>query len=181
LKQLVFLYLILCILVKTSIAQERGAKGRSNAVSAGVDIPIGSFSHTHSVGIGLEYSLSNHRYGYMDTLPEKPFALTVNAGADHYFGKKEMVGIYPYEYPDYSYLHICGGIIYHANRKTNLQFMAGPALGFYSGNAAIGFEINLGSSYYLKKRIAITPEIILMKISHADPLWVGSLRGSWSF
>jgi hypothetical protein len=155
--------------------------GKQHAVSPGVDIPLGNFSSTHIIGVATNYSWSDHRFGQMDVKPVKPFGFTANAGVACYFGKKETVSGYPYDYPGYIFIHIYGGAIYNPWRKANISLTAGPALGIYNGHTQFNIGSVLEGSYFIKEKIAISPGIIFMKESGADPLWAASLKATMAF
>jgi len=155
--------------------------GKQQTVSLGADIPIGNFSFTHIIGVATNYSWCNHRFGRMDVKPVKPFGFTANAGVAYYFGKKEKVSGYPYDYPGHIFLHSFAGAIYNPWRKANISLTAGPALGIYNGNMQFNIGSRLEGSYYLSEKIAITPGIMMMKGSGADLLWTASLITTYAF
>jgi hypothetical protein len=155
--------------------------GKNNSISAGIGIPFSEFSSTHSIGFGIDYSWSNHRYGLINEITVNPVGFTVNVGADYYFGKKETIGPYNYNYSNYTYLHTYGGIIYNPCNKVNISLTAGPALGIYSGHSQFNFGVDLKGSYYLNKNISITPAISFMKESKSDPLWAMAIQAGFSF
>jgi hypothetical protein len=155
--------------------------GKEYTISIGANIPLGNFLSTHILGVAANYSWSNHRFGSMDVKPVKPFGFIANAGAAFYFGKKETVSGYPYDYPGYFYLNIYGGVIYNPWRKANISLTAGPALGIYNGNTQFNIGSSLEGSYYINEKIAITPGIIFMKESGANPLWAASLKATMAF
>ena len=157
---------------------ESTGKGYSNIISGGADLPVGVFSDTHSFGIGADYSWSNHRFGSMKGNSKKPIGLILNGGADYYFGKEENYG---YKYKGYTWLQGYAGLIMNPDKKGELSFLAGPALGIYAGKSNLGFGVNLRGSYYVNDMIAITPAILYMKRSNADALWAGTIRASLSF
>jgi hypothetical protein len=174
----------LFISAKAQLIENTGknqAKGKSNSVSGSIDIPFGDFFATHGLGTGVNYSWSNHRYGQMMSAPTNPIGFTFNIDAEYYFGKKESIGLFNYDYSGYTYLHAYGGGIYNFSGRGNISLTAGPALGLYSGHSQFNFGADLSGSYYFNKRIAITPVIIFMKESGSDPLWSGSVRAGFSF
>ena len=185
-KALCLLLIIGCLFTKAvaqqkEIIAEQQANGKSNSISAGINIPFGKFSSTHRYGFGLDYSWSHHRYGRMNETPLKLLGFTFNVGADYYIGKKENTGYAPYTYNDYTYLHSYAGVIYNAGKKTNISLTAGPALGLYAGHSQFNLGVNLTGSYYLTKNIAIAPAIMLMKESDSNPLWAGAVRIVYCF
>jgi hypothetical protein len=156
-------------------------QGKKFAVSAGIDIPAGEFPQTHSFGGGGDLSWSNHRFGMMKKKPVKLIGFTANAGIDHYFGRNRTVSTYQINYGDFTYLHVYGGAIYNPCKKGNIQLTAGSGAGLIDGIIEFWWGVNLTGSYYINEKIAITPGIIFMKQSIADPLIAGILRASWSF
>lgn len=188
-KRLLFIFLLFgCMTIgKYAHGQTQRPKkhnhpsGKQHTVSMGANIPLGNFSSTNIIGIAANYSWSDHRFGGMDVKPVKPFGFTANAGLAYYFGKKETVSGYPYDYPGYIFVHIYGGVIYNPWRKANISLTAGPALGIYNGNTQFNMVVNLAGSYYFKEKIALSPGIIFMKESGAGPLWAVSLKATMAF
>lgn len=155
--------------------------GKQNSISLGANLPLGNFSSTHFSGIAINYSWSNHRFDVMDVKPVKPFGFTANTGLACYFGEKETVSSYQYKYPGYIFIHTYAGTIYNAWRNANISLTAGPALGIYNGNTQFNIGSILEGSYFIKEKIAITPGIIFMKESGANPLWSASLKATLAF
>jgi hypothetical protein len=155
--------------------------GKVNAVSLGAGLPLGNFSSTHMIGVATNYSWSDHRFGGMDVKPVKPFGFTANGGVAYYFGKKETVSGYTYDYHRYIFIHAYAGVIYNPWRNGNIMLTAGPALGIYNGHTQFNIGSCLEGSYYITDKIAITPGIIFMKEHRADPLWTTSLKATMAF
>jgi len=163
------------------VAAQNYTNGKDNAASFGINIPVGEFSKTHFAGIALDYSWSHHRFGSLKALPKMLIGFTANGGIDYYFGKKETIAGYEYRYGGDIYFHLFGGAIYNPCKKGNITLTAGPTLGIYKGRADAGFGINIGGSYSLTDKIAITPGIICLKHNDAASLWVAAVRGTYSF
>ena len=188
-KRLLFIFLLFGFMTigKYAIGQSQKPNkhnhpsGKQYTVSLAANIPLGNFSSTHSIGIEANHSWSNHRFGKMDVKPLKPFGFTANAGFAWFFGKNETVSGYPYDYSGYIFLQAYGGAIYNPWRRANICLTAGPALSIYNGNAEFNIGSSLEGSYYIKEKIAITPGIIIMKESGADPLWAASLKATMAF
>lgn len=149
-------------------------KGSEHCISLSILRPIADFSSTHFGGIAAGYEPSNHWFGLFK---RKHIAFTYNGGLACYFGKKEKVSGYPYKYPCYFFLHAFGGVLYNPVRKLDFTLTAGPALSIYNGNKRFNIGSKLEGTYYFKNRFAVSPGIVLMKDSHADPLWAVSIRG----
>src|SRR5687768_7588299 len=114
-KKKIFLLIPCFFLVFSCMAQDDKNQinsGVSNNIGAGISFPLGDFSNSHSFGISLNYAWSNDRYGKMTAKPIKPIGFTFNVGVDHYFGKSES-GPYPYDQPNYTYIHAYGGIMHN--------------------------------------------------------------------
>jgi hypothetical protein len=188
-KKILFIILLCaCVtLANISIGQSQSPKknnhpsGKQHTMSIGANIPIGNFSSTHSMGAGANYSWSYHRFGGMDVRPVQPFGFTANAGGAYYFGKKEMVSGYSYDYPPFIVFHVWAGAIYNPWRKGNISLTAGPALRIYNGNTQFNIGSKLELNYYFHEKIAITPCLIFMKESGSDPLWAVSLKATMAF
>jgi len=175
------------MIADTAIGQSQRPKkhnhpsGKQHSVSIGAVIPLGNFSSTHSIGVASNYSWSDHRFGGMDVKPVKPFGFTANSGVEYYFGKKETVSGYTYDYHRYIFLHAYAGAVYNPWRKANIILTAGPALGIYNGHKQFNIGSCLEGSYYIRAKIAVTPGIIFMKESDADALWAASLKATMTF
>jgi hypothetical protein len=155
--------------------------GQQYGVSIGANLPLGNFSSTHIIGIEINHSWCNHRFGQMEVKPVKPIGFIGEVGAAYYFGKKEKVSGYSYNYPRYIFIHAFAGAIYNPWKKGNINLKIGPAAGIYNGHTQFNIGSSLEGNYYLTKIIAITPAIILMKESGADVIWAVSLKATWAF
>ena len=181
--------LLVCLLASlTAITQTNNDKkkivptGYSKTVSAGINITIPEFSQTHSFGAGISFSWSKHRFGLMEKKPTKAFGFIADGGIDYYFGKKETVSGYPYQYNGFTYIHTYGGVIYNCCNRGNINLTTGPALGLEDGFTTFFLGVNLCGAYYIKEKIAITPGIIFMKDPRGpDPLLSCSIKASFAF
>jgi hypothetical protein len=157
--------------------------GKNQALSVGLDIPVGDFFHTHWMGAGADYSWSNNRLGVLEIMPVKLLGFIANGGVDYYFGKKEIISSYPYKYPGYLYLHTYAGVICNPGKKTNIYLTAGPAISFYDGNVALAYGVNLAGSVYIfhNQKIAVTPGINFIKEKNADLIGSAFLKATLAF
>lgn len=149
------------------------SKDSDAGISVSVHVPVGSFSSTHIIGIGAEYSPASH---IIHQLKQKRLAFTYNGGLAYYLGKKETVSSYPYKYPGYFFIHAFAGILYNPVKGGSIILTAGPALGIYNGNTQFNLGSKLEASYYISKNIAIGPGIIMMKEPGANPLWAATFK-----
>jgi len=185
-KKILF-FVLVCCSTKFSAAQstdsttKKKAPGKQQAVSAGISIPLGDFASTHIGGIAVEYSRSDHRFGKLTTTPSRKMGLLLEAGLAYYFGKKETVSGYPYDYPGYYFLHVYPGLLYNPCKNGNISLSAGPALGLYNGDLKFNIGAKLQGTWYINEKTGITPGILVMKESGADPLWAASLKATMAF
>jgi hypothetical protein len=173
--RVIIFFLLLPVVCFKAKAQ---SNGMDNAVSAGINIPVGDFSATHAIGIGVEYSPLRHIF---QLYKWKRLAFTYNGGLAYYFGKKETVSGYPYDYPGYFFIHAFGGIVYNPFTDAGIALTGGPAVGIYDGHPRFTIGSKLELSFYTSKKITIGPGIIFMKESGADPLWAASLKATVAF
>jgi len=163
-------------------AQTKGKKnqssGSNHVVSLGLNIPLGSFSSTHTFGFGIGYSPGTHVFGLVKN---KHFAFTYNGGIAYYPGKKETISSYPYKYPGYLFIHAFAGVLYNPATKIDFKLTAGPALGIYNGNSRFNIGAALEGAYYMNNQFIISPGVTLMKENKSDPLWAGSLKLGYLF
>lgn len=169
--RIIILYLLLAVCCKAKAQSKEG----NNAVSIGINLPVGNFSSTHLIGIGAEYSPLRHTF---QLFKWKHLAFTYNGGVAYYFGKKETVSGYPYKYPGYIFIHAFGGLLYNPFKKASITLTAGPALRIYNGNARFNIGSKLELSYFISKKVAIGPGIIFMKESGADLLWSAAFKAT---
>lgn len=146
---------------------------KKNSVSLGINMPVGDFASTHSMGVAADYSPARHWFGIIN---QKKIAFTCNGGVAYYFGRKETVSAYPYNYPGYFFIHAFPGVLYNPVKNGSIILTAGPALGIYNGNTQFNIGSKLEANYYITSNIAIGPGIMLMKESGADAIWAASLK-----
>lgn len=152
---------------------------KSNLLTFGADIPIGDFSNTHLAGISFEYARSKNRFGIVPAGSKERIDFVYGGGAAIYFGKKETVSLYTYEYPAYLFIKASAGVLYKPGIKSVFTIAAGPAIGIYNGNTQFNLNSKLEGSYFFSGKLAITPGIVLMKeMTVADPLIAFSLKAS---
>ena len=181
------IFLLICLLASQIVAAQTNTKtitpkGFTKTVSAGINITIPEFSRTHNFGTGIGFSWSKHRFGMIEKKLSKQFGFIADGGIDYYFGKKETVSGYPYEYNGFTYIHTYGGIIYNCGKRSNINLTTGPALGIENGFTTFFWGVNLSGAYYIKEKIAITPGIHFMKDPNSyDPLLSGSIKASFAF
>lgn len=148
--------------------QKRSSKNNGVSVSLAVNLPVGDFSSTHFMGIGINFSPASHWFGL---LKRRKIAFTYTGGAAYYFGKKETVSSYPYQYPGYTFIHGFGGVLYNPFKNTTISLTTGPALGIYNGNIQFNIGSKLEGNYLINSKISIGPGVNLMKEPGANTLW----------
>ncbi|MEO6611426.1 MAG: hypothetical protein ABIT05_04815 [Chitinophagaceae bacterium] len=182
-KRIFFLILASCCL-NFALAQSTTKKkpaGKQQVVSAGINISLGDFASTHIGGIAVEYSRSQHRYGQLTAMPAKKLGYLIEGGLAYYFGKKETVSGYSYDYPGYYFLHVYPGLVFNLCIKGHINISAGPGLGLYNGDPRFTIGAKFQGTWYMNEKTGITPGILVMKESGADPLWAVSLKATLAF
>jgi hypothetical protein len=178
LKPFLFLSLILLTTI-VGVAQPKEQRGKSQLISSGINFPVGNFSKSHSLGAGLEYSWSKNRFGWLNKKPNTTIGLTFSGAANYYFGRNDKTSPPPgFKFKNLLYLHASAGAIYNPCNKATISLAVGPAAEIYSDNASLGLIVNLGGSYFINKKIGITPAISYMKQAEANALWVAALKAS---
>jgi hypothetical protein len=157
---------------------ERTKRTRSSGdnVSVGLSInaPVGNFSKTHFLGIGLDASPARHKFGLMSF---KKIAFTYNGGIAYYLGEKIRTIDYTYEYPGFTFIHGYAGLLYNPLKKLTVNLLAGPALGIYKKDTRFNIGSRLEGSYYIRKTsIAAGPILSMMLEPGTEPLWSVGLK-----
>lgn len=146
-------------------------KGYSWNISAGVILPVGTFSETHWAGISLQGEYSRSRFGKMNTKPKKLVDYFLSTGTDFYFGKKEMVSSYPFTYAGYFILNTNAGLICNTGKQSNIRLGAGPAMSLYKKTPRFNISSSIAGSWYLSKTTGITAGLQMIQETGAHPLW----------
>lgn len=181
-----FLFVFFMLLTSAGIIAQSNGKiqtreytGKNQLLSAGIFFPLGDFAKSHVTGAGVEYGYSKNRFGLLSKKPGKEIGFIFTGGAAYYFGKNDKTSSAPgFKFKNLTYLHASAGAIYNPSDKTNICLTTGPAAEIYAGNTSIGFIVNLCSSYFVNKKVGITPAISYIKQSEAGPLWVAALKAS---
>lgn len=163
---------LLLLLTEPCFSQAEKEKISKHLVSIGTNFPISDFSSTHFMGIGIDYSPA-HQLGKVS---KKQLAFTYNTGGAYYLGKNVTISNNPYQYPGYLFIHAFGGVLYHPSKKIISAIYAGPALGIYNGNTAFNLGSRLEVCYFINKKIAISPAIIMMKKFGTTLLYAASIK-----
>ena len=144
----------------------------------GINAAPGDLSATHIFGIGFQYALSNHRFSQLTSLTPSPIGFTFNAGAEYFFGKKD---IYDITYKGYSFVHAFAGLILNSGLNGNISLTGGPSISIYTSSTLFGFGMNFNGNFYLSRNTGISPAILLMKQQDINSICIASVRGSFSF
>jgi hypothetical protein len=155
-------------------------RAKNRSIAFGIYLPAGSFSGSHTGGVGLDYSWGRHLHS-RHTSPDKLIGLMINGGANYYLGKKIQAAGYDFRYGGYINLYALSGLIYTPIKKGNLALAAGPALNIYKGAANAAMAIKLMGNYLFSENIAIGPAITCMKHKNTKALWAIAARASYAF
>lgn len=156
-------------------------KGAAWNASAGINLPAGNFAETHFPGAGFQIAYSNHRFGKLPVLPKKKFGLILNSGADYYPGKKEKVSGYDFKYGGYFVFHTYAGVLLHADKRTNISLVTGPALSHYQENIRFNIGSDLTGAYYFNRQWGISASLRLLNETGARPLLSAALKACYAF
>ncbi len=162
-------FILLSLLCNSFFAQnikiKNGVIPKSTSfVTAGLTVPVGTFSSTHSVGLMAEY-LSGV------SLRHKKATFTCNGTLAYHLGKKEVVSNHSYKYQAYSFAAFMGGVSYSPLNKTFLRLVTGPAITFY--NKLTGFAVAAKSdfSYKIKNNICVGVSLLGLKTNDSRISW----------
>jgi len=169
--------LFICILSSSLFAQAKSdsvrERGYSHQLSAGISFPAGVFSDSHVIGGGIDYTWSNARFGRSDKRIKKALGFSTAAGLDYFLGKTDN---YNFQYRNYLYSYVYGGMIFNSGRKSSVSLLAGPSLQTYTKVTDLGYGITIRGAYFLKENMAISPALMYMKHKEADALWAAGVR-----
>jgi hypothetical protein len=168
--------LVLSIFLFGQTERTKRTRSSGDNVSVGLSInaPVGNFSKTHFIGIGLDASPARHTFGLMSF---KKIAFTYNGGIVYYLGKNIRIIDYSYEYPGFTFIHGYAGLLYNPLKKLTVTLLAGPALGIYKKDTRFNIGARLEGSYYIRKTsIAAGPILNMMLEPGTEPLWSVGLK-----
>jgi hypothetical protein len=154
--------------------------GKTQALAAGLYLPLDVFARSHVAGVGIDYSRSKHRFGKGMTISKK-IGWVLNGGVNYYLGKMITTAGYDFRYGGYLNWYAMAGAMYNPVKNGNLVLTAGPAMNLYKGSVNAGLGINFLTSYFISETIAIGPGIIFKKHSNTDALVALTLRASYIF
>lgn len=177
-KQKVYYTLFLAVLNTTVFAQDKGYRWN---ISAGFNIPVGTFSETHWGGISLQGEYSRSRFGKMAAKPKTQFDYFLSTGTDYYFGNKESVSSYPFTYSGFFILNSNAGLIYNTGKQSNIRLGAGPAMSLYKKNLRFNISSAIAGSWYLSKSTGLTAGLQMLQETGARPLWAVFTRFSRAY
>lgn len=184
-KVLLFFYMFLFSITTWSQSQQKQlpASGilRPNLVSAGLSLPLGNFSVSHTAGFGFEYSRCRYSYGKSQGKGVILFSYTLNTGISYFSGKKKIISNYPYQYPSNTWLYAMGGLMFLPAPSYNLSMTAGPSLMLYNKNSIFCLTAKIELNYFIKKKIAISPSIQLLKQPGTNTFWITGVKGGYCF
>ncbi len=154
--------------------------GKSQAISFGIYLPVGNFLRSHTLGAGIDYSWSRHRFDRYVS-PGGRIGFIVNGGVSYYIGEKIKTAGYDFRYGGYINIYGMPGLIYTPFKKANVALTAGPALNIYKAAANAGIAINFIGNYFVSDNITIGPAINYKKHTNTDALWAIAIRASYIF
>ncbi len=151
-----------------------------NSIGFSLNIPMGSFSSTHTIGFALDYTRSTRRREN-DTVTYKLIHFAMNGGVSYHGGKRTTTAGYESTYGGYINIYAMAGIDCKPSMPIIINLMTGPVMSIYEGNGDLGFGVNLFSNYYLSRTLTLGPGILFRKFEKTDALWTAIFRASYSF
>ncbi len=153
--------------------------GNKQEVSAGLSVPLSNFNETHIAGAGLQYSISNHRFGI--TKPASIIGWIGSAGVDFFLGKKDKEAGYSFKNGNYVHSRLLGGIITNPTTTSQVSLQSGVGWGVYQGTHAINFCTQLNGTYYLDEQWGVAVKLLMIKEKGAQILWAPGISISRTF
>lgn len=138
-------------------------------LNAGLQLPVSNFSETHLIAAGIQYAITNHRFGI--TAPKKIIGWVGSAGVDYYIGKKDKAAGHSFKNGSYLHVRLLGGIISNPTAQIQVSLQAGPGWGIYQGTHAINFCSSLNGTYYINEQWGIAARMMMIKEKGAQILW----------
>jgi hypothetical protein len=153
---------------------------RPNSIGFSLNIPMGSFASSHTIGFGLDYTWSTRSHK-KDSVSGKLIHFAVNGGVSYQGGKKTTTAGNEFTYGGYTNVYAMAGIDCKWTAPLIINLFAGPVMSIYKGDEDFGFGVNLISNYSVSPRVAAGPGIQYRKFDEANALWTATLRLSYSF
>jgi hypothetical protein len=155
-------------------------KPRANSIGFSLNIPIGNFNSTHTIGFGLDYTWSTRSFK-KDSVSDKLIHFAANAGVSYYGGKRTTTAGNEFTYDGYTNVFVMPGIDCKWTAPLVLNLFTGPVMSMYKGDSDFGFGVNLISNYSISPRVAAGPGIQYRKFAETDALWAATFRFSYNF
>lgn len=169
-----FCFLKKCILpavlaIASPLPGQTTTAGHKQEINAGINLPLSNFNKTHITGAGVQYAISNHRFGWGKTAPAVGWI--GSAGVDVYLGKRDTEAGYRFKNGNYIHSRLLGGIISNPSVQTQVSVQAGIGWGIYQGTHALNFCSQLNGTFYLTEQWGAAVKLLLMKEKDARVLW----------
>jgi hypothetical protein len=182
-----FLAFLLLIQSFMAAAQEKPTKKTTqlipppNLITAGISLPIGRFSSSHTIGFAIDYYRSRNHFGAAAGEVIK-LSYLLNGGANYFLGKKEKItNTTTYTYPAFTSLYATGGILYVPIERSSVGFTLGPAINFYNKTSRFAIASKLEVNYFISNAAGISISMMMNKETKADPFWSASAKFIYAF
>ena len=87
-------------------------KGYRHAAGVGLYLPVGTFSESHVVGVGADYTWSHYRHDN-NLSYKRAIRFIASGGVNFFAGKKIRTAGYDFRYGDFVTVYVMPGIIYN--------------------------------------------------------------------
>jgi len=177
-------FLLYLIIVLPAFSQQykkpEDEKPRANGIGFSLNIPMGNFNSSHTIGFGLDYNWSTSSFR-KDSVSDKLIHFAANAGVSYHGGKRTTTAGNEFTYGGYTNVFVMAGIDCKWTPPLVINLFTGPVMSIYKGDPDFGFGVNLISNYSISPRVAAGPGILYRKFAEADALWSAIFRVSYNF
>ncbi len=160
---------VLLLFTVSCLKAQNRSSGYRQELSAGLQLPVSNFNETHLMGAGVQYAITNHRFGI--TAPKKHIGWVGSVGVDYYIGRKDKEAGHSFKNGNYLHSRLSGGIIVNPSVQTQVSLQAGPGWGIYQGTHAITLCSVLNGTYYINEQWGIAARLMMIKEKGAQILW----------
>ncbi len=156
------LTLFILFIAQQGSTQERDPVSKGNykySLSLEASQPLGEFNETHQFGISLRYV---HHGGPVTKQGDRSNFI-YGIGLSWLPGRTEPVNSFGYEYGDFFYTYVSGGLLYWLNKNWELNASAGPALSRYATSYRFNLYAGVQTTYVFSPALGGRAGIHLLK------------------
>lgn len=145
-------------------------------VTTGPSAAVGTFSQTHLAGFGVEAGGLTQFRKKQSSSRKHLLLLSWSAAGDYFWGRKEKVAGYSYQYKRYWLAHAYIGAALEIRKDLLVSLTAGPGIAQYNGSVNYNTGLQAAVHYAIAKRFFISPSFKLMQEPGTNWLAAAGLR-----